>query len=113
MRALMLMKRRFLYTSALVVISLNTNACMTAGPIIATPSACSTLIPDSWREGVEGAPLPDGDEVGDWIVFGDQQTGKLDIANGRQVDTLAIIQRCEMRDAAAVKRARPKVLGVW
>jgi hypothetical protein len=86
--------------------------CVSAGPIIATPSACSSLIPDAWAEGVEGAPLPDGDEVGDWIVFGDQQTGRLDVANGRQADTLAIIERCEERDREAVQRSRPRFLGL-
>jgi hypothetical protein len=87
--------------------------CVSAGPIIATPSACSSLIPDAWAEGVEGAPLPDGDEVGDWIVFGDQQTGRLDVANDRLASSLHIVSACEARDAAAVKRARPKVLGVF
>ena len=81
------------------------------GPIVATPGACSTLIPDAWRKPVEGAPLPEGNTVGDWIVFGDAQTGKLDIANGRTADTIGIVERCEKRDAAAVK---PKhFLGVF
>lgn len=86
--------------------------CVSAGPIVAAPSSCSSLIPDSWSAGVEGAPLPDGETVGDWIAFGDAQTGRLDVANGRQADTLAIIQRCEARDREAVQRSRPKFLGL-
>lgn len=80
---------------------------------MATPSACSSLIPEGWREPVPGADLPDGDTVGDWIKFGDAQTAQLDKANGRTVDALAIIGRCEDRDKAAVKAARPKFLGIF
>lgn len=51
--------------------------------------------------------------MGDWIAFGDAQTGQLDKANGRTADAIGIIERCEERDRAAVKRARPKVLGIF
>jgi len=51
--------------------------------------------------------------VGDWIAFADAQTGKLDMANGRAIDGIAIIERCEERDRAAVKASRPKVLGIF
>lgn len=88
-------------------------ACAGSPVIVATPSACSTLIPDSWRQPVPGADLPDGNTVGDWVAFGDAQTGQLDKANGRTVDSLAIISRCEARDRAAVKAAKPKVLGIF
>jgi hypothetical protein len=88
-------------------------ACVGGGLIATTPSACSALIPDNWRLGVEGAELPAGDTVGDWIAFADAQTGKLDVANGRTADSLAIIERCEARDAKAVQRSRPKVLGLF
>lgn len=60
-----------------------------------------------------GAPLPEGNTVGDWIAFGDAEGAQLDKANGRTTDTIAIISRCEARDAAAVKKARPKVLGIF
>lgn len=72
---------------------------------MATPGACSALIPGSWRQPVPGAPLPEGNVVGDWIAFADAQTGQLDKANGRTVDAIGIIERCEARDRAAVKRA--------
>lgn len=87
--------------------------CAGGVPISSTPSACSTLIPDSWHQPVTGADLPDGNTVGDWVAFGDAQTGRLDVANGRQADTLAIISRCEERDRVAVKRSRPKFLGIF
>lgn len=62
---------------------------------------------------VPGAPLPDGNAVGDWVAFSDSQTAQLDKANGRTADTIKIIERCEARDAAAVKAAKPKVLGLF
>jgi hypothetical protein len=88
-------------------------ACAGAPPIVASPSACSTLIPDSWRAPVPGAELPKGDTVGEWVAFADAQTGQLDKANGRTGDAIDIIERCERRDAAAVKRSKPKVLGLF
>ena len=57
--------------------------------------------------------MPQGNIVADWVAFGDAQTGQLDKANGRIADALAIIGRCEARDAAAVKRARPKLFGMF
>lgn len=81
--------------------------------IVATPSACSSLLPDKWRQGVAGAPLPDGQTIGDWIAFGDAQTAQLDKANDRYGAAMGIVSRCEARDAAAVKKARPKVLGLF
>ena len=86
--------------------------CVSAPPIVTPSSACSALIPDAWREGVEGAPLPPTMTVGDWIVFGDAQTGQLEKANGRTQDTIEIISRCEERDRKAVQRSRPKLFGL-
>lgn len=88
-------------------------ACAGAGPIIATPSACSTLLPTEWAKGVPGAPLPDGQTVGEWIAFGDAQTAQLDKANDRYAAGVGIISRCEARDAAAVKHAKPRFLGIF
>ncbi len=67
---------------------------------------CAALLPAEWHAGVTPAPLPDGTMVGDWIAFADAQTGKLDEANGRTRDAIAIVERCEARDADAVKRAK-------
>lgn len=93
-------------------------ACAGSPPIVASPSACSSLIPDSWRTPVEGAPIPE--EAGDaltqlkaWIGFGVRQTGQLDKANGRAADALAIVERCEARDRAAVRHSRRRLLGLF
>ena len=72
----------------------------------ASGAGCAALLPVEWRSGVAAAALPDGSTVGDWIVFGDAQTGKLDEANGRTRDAIGIVERCEARDGEAVKRAR-------
>ena len=80
---------------------------------MASPSACSSLLPSEWREGVPGADLPLGSTVGDWIAYADAQTGQLDKANDRTRAAIGIVERCEERDRAAVKKARRKVLGVF
>lgn len=60
-----------------------------------------------------GAALPATGTVADWIVFADAQTGQLDKANERYATSVGIIERCEERDRQAVKRARPRILGVF
>jgi hypothetical protein len=57
--------------------------------------------------------LPEGSTVGDWIAFADAQTGQLDKANDRTSAAIGIVERCEERDRAAVKRTRRKFLGVF
>jgi hypothetical protein len=102
---------RYLQNYGRLAIGLNLVAALTlagcAGtPIVtAMPNSCATLLPQEWKQGVAGAPLPDGATVGDWVTFADQQTGKLDIANDRTKSAIGIVERCEARDAAAVKRA--------
>ena len=106
---------------ALISLSLLTPMLLACGlsvggrPIV-TPSAaaCSALLPPEWREGVAGAPLPEGQTVGDWIAFGDAQTARLDSANGRTRDAIGIVSRCEARDREAVTRAtRRRFLGLF
>ena len=82
-------------------------ACVGGPPIVTTSGAgCAMLLPAEWRAGIVAAPLPDGVTVGDWVAFADAQTGKLDEANGRTRDAIGIVERCEGRNAAAVKTAR-------
>lgn len=91
--------------AALVLIVLLLSGCARGGPIVSATSGCAQLLPQDWKQGVAGADLPSGDTVGDWISFGDAQTGKLDMANGRTVDAIGIVERCEARDAEAIRRA--------
>ena len=81
--------------------------CAGATPIVMSPAvACAALLPAGWKAGVAGSPLPIGETVGEWIAFADAQTGKLDEANGRTRDAIAIVERCEGRSADEIKRAR-------
>jgi hypothetical protein len=77
-------------------------------------------LPSEWEKGVQpvdlptGAKLPDGhDDARPWQAGFVGQTGQLEVANGRYGDAVGIVRRCEARDAAAVKRARPKLLGLF
>ncbi len=84
-------------------------ACAGGPPIVtANAAGCAQLLPEAWKKGVEAAPLPEGNTVGDWISFADATVGKLDVANDRTVSAIGIVERCEARDAAAVKRATRK-----
>jgi hypothetical protein len=106
---------RLMSKSALLLSISATSLAGCAGtPVVtATPSSCATLLPPEWKQGVAGAPLPQGDTVADWEVFADAQTGKLDQANGRTVDAIGIVERCEARDAAAIKKATHRFLGIF
>lgn len=55
----------------------------------------------------------DLDRLKGWINFGVAQTGQLEKANGRTTDAISIVERCEERDRAAIKRSRPKFLGLF
>jgi hypothetical protein len=57
--------------------------------------------------------MPMGATVGDWIGFADAQTAQLDKANERTIAAIGIVERCEGRDREAVKRARPRFLGLF
>ena len=108
-----IMKKKFeplpvLTRRSLLLCAMSGLAACAGGPPIVTASGagCAALLPVEWRAGVAGAALPDGSTVGDWVVFGDAQTGKLDEANGRTRDAIGIVERCETRDGEAVRRAR-------
>jgi hypothetical protein len=67
---------------------------------------------------VKHAPAPaaaetDLDKLKAWIGFGLAEAGNVEIANSRTRDSIGIVKRCEARDAAAVKKSRPKVLGLF
>jgi hypothetical protein len=74
---------------------------------VARPPACAALIPSSHRTPVPGADLPPAEAAaGDWIVFADAQTGRLDRANGHTSDVIEIVEACEARARAALKRVK-------
>jgi len=76
-------------------------------------------LPSSWLDGVPPAPLPDSaklpdghDDARPWQSGFIEQTGQLEVANDRYGAAVGIVSRCEARDAAAVRKARPKLLGI-
>lgn len=88
--------------------------------IQAGASPCSALLPSEWLDGVPPAALPDSAKLADghddarpWQKGFIEQTGQLEAANGRYADAVGIVARCEARDAAALKRAQPRVLGLF
>lgn len=88
--------------------------------IQANASPCSALLPTSWLNGVQTAALPDSaklpdghDDARPWQSGFVEQTGQLEVANDRYGAAMGIVGRCEVRDAAAVKKARPKFMGIF
>lgn len=75
--------------------------------VVSTPSACSSLLPADWLNGVDSADLGDGGALlSDWIKFADAQTGQLDKSNDRYKAAVGIVSRCEERDRAALKKVK-------
>lgn len=60
-------------------------------------------MPQRLREPVRPADLPEGQTAGDWIAFGDAQSGRLELANDYKAAALEIIDQCE-----AVQSREPK-----
>lgn len=88
--------------------------------IQANASPCSALLPSSWLNGVpptalpESAKLPDGhDDARPWQSGFVEQTGQLEVANGRYTDAVGIVGRCEARDATSIRNTSPKRLIVF
>lgn len=84
------------------------SACVPAPPVFLTASDCRKLVPDQWRQGVASAALPAGKTVGEWVAFGDAQTGQLDIANARFQEADEIQAKCEALLAKAGQEAKPR-----
>jgi hypothetical protein len=81
-----------------------------------TPAAfsCAALIPDNDRQPVAPTPLPGADATAGalWIAL-DDQTARLDLANGRAADMLSITQRCEAERARALAPPPRGLFGWW
>lgn len=66
-------------------------------------SSCLSLIPDTVKAATPGAPLPKDDTAGQWVAFGSNQTGQLELANRDKATAIEIVEKCEARDAETVK----------
>lgn len=56
---------------------------------------CSQLIPNTWNKPVDGAAVPDSVVLNDWMAAFVAQAGQLEKANGRTIDTIDIVTKCE------------------
>lgn len=95
----------------LISMPLAVAACAALPPTPPIPPAfsCAAMIPDSDRKPVAPTALPPAEATAGalWIAL-DDQTGRLDMANGRTADVLAITQQCE---AERAKAAAPRPRG--
>ena len=55
-----------------------------------------------------GTPLPASDAAGDWIAFGDRQTGQLDKANADKAGAQRVLDTCAAWQARVGAGARPR-----
>jgi hypothetical protein len=66
------------------------------------------------REATPSAVLQQSDDPSlDAQVFGIEQTGQLNIANRDKTDGFTIIERCEARDAAAIRHITRPFWAFW
>jgi len=65
---------------------------------------CAGRIPPQLRADVAGAPPPADNTVGEWVAFGDAQTGRLETANDRKATMMWILEACEAEERATMKR---------
>lgn len=63
------------------------------------------MIPSDWAKGIEPVPLPGFETVGEVLTAFIDQSARLQMANDRQRDSIAIMQRCEeLLNASQKKR---------
>jgi hypothetical protein len=99
---------------ALLALAVLPSACATHTSYTRPATSCLTLIPRAWLAPTPGAALPLADTQGDWVTFGDAQTGQLDAANAEKLGMVEILTACEKRDAEIVKALQPKkFLGIF
>lgn len=79
--------------------------CASARHTLELPTACSSLVGPSLRADVPPVAMPAVDATAGevWTAL-DGQTGRLDIANSNRRAVLEVVEGCEARDAATVKR---------
>jgi hypothetical protein len=126
----MFKKRSAARLTLLAPIALAVTACVQSPPIFAEIPDCSSLVPQGWRDGVghaakpavAAAPRDDSlaeqlrhatDSLKAWIGFGAAEAGQVEKADDRLTSALGIIERCEARDAAAIRRSKPKRFGIF
>ena len=95
----------------LASISLAVAGCAGTPPMRLTLAAldCAATIPPSYRRPVAGTPLPfPSASAGTVWSSLDDQTSKLDRANGRTSDVIAMADSCQVHQAAVLSALTPK-----
>ena len=78
-------------------------------PVILAALDCTKVIPASYREPVVATTLPSlSADVGDLWKSLDDQTNRLDQANGRTSDVIAMADSCQAHQAAVLTALTPK-----
>ena len=85
-------------------------ACAAVPSTVTIPVAldCAGRIPPQLRAEVAPAAPPADNSVGQWVAFGDAQTGRLETANDRKSTMLWILEACEAEERAAAARLAPR-----
>jgi len=78
-------------------------------PAILPALKCAPAIPGSYREPVRSVPLATLDGTAGGLALAlDGQTARLDRANGRTADIIAMVDACDKRAAEVVEALKPK-----
>ena len=78
-------------------------------PVILAALKCGPLIPESYRKPVAPvALLPPDADAGAALSALDGQTSKLDLANDRTSDVVAMVDACDKRSAEVFDALQPK-----
>ena len=99
----------FLWILLLALLVGALSAC--AAPIVLTQGAlpCGEMVEASGLlEPTPGAALPASDAGGEWVAFGDRQTGQLDKANADKGGVRGILTTCADWQAKAAAAAKPR-----
>ena len=78
-------------------------------PLILAALDCSSVIPPSYRRPVQATPLPPADATagGLWSAL-DDQTSRLDRANGRTGDVIAMADSCQAHQSKVMAALSPR-----
>lgn len=84
-----------------VLAMLGLASCATGPRYVPIQYACASRVPPQLTDDVPSAPLPVENTVGEWVAFGDAQTGQLERANDEKQTALWIVNQCEAEAKAA------------
>ena len=99
------------FLSILALTPLVGAGCASLTPTPARPPAldCAALIPPSYRAPIPGTALPDGKaDAGDLWTSLDDQTARLDRANGRTADLVSIADQCQAQQVKVAAALKPR-----